>query len=286
MKKYMTMEDFLKTQTTNKDKKKRKNIFDHLIAIGCFSIIVFSLYTIFNWCKDNSKIKQLNKNIQQSVDILEVMDKGETINPPVDMNSNYYYYIKLPFIDVNCDTLLKENKDTIGYIHINNTNVSYPILQTDNNIYYLNHSFDKKRNKAGRIYLDYKNDINNLSDNTVIYGHARFDGTMFGSLKNVLSDYWLKNKDNYVIYISTFKENMLFQIFSIYTVEKENYYIKTSFDSDNEKREWLDTMKERNIAPISTEVNIDDKILTLSTCQNNHGGRIVIQAKLIKRQKK
>ena len=286
MKKYMTMEDFLKTQTTNKDKKKRKNIFDHLIAIGCFSIIFFSLYTIFNWCKDNSKIKQLNKNIQQSVDILEVTDKGEVINPPVDMNSNYYYYIKFPFIDVNCDTLLKENKDTIGYIHINNTNVSYPILQTDNNIYYLNHSFDKKRNKAGWIYLDYKNDINNLSDNTVIYGHARFDGTMFGSLKNVLSDYWLKNKDNYVIYISTFKENMLFQIFSIYTIEKENYYIKTSFDSDTEKREWLDTMKERNIAPISTEVNIDDKILTLSTCQNNHGGRIVVQAKLIKRQKK
>lgn len=286
MKKYMTMEDFLKTQTTNKDKKKRKNIFDHLIAIGCFSIIFFSLYTIFNWCKDNSKIKQLNKNIQQSVDILEVTDKGEVINPPVDMNSNYYYYIKFPFIDVNCDTLLKENKDTIGYIHINNTNVSYPILQTDNNIYYLNHSFDKKRNKAGWIYLDYKNDINNLSDNTVIYGHARFDGTMFGSLKNVLSDYWLKNKDNYVIYISTFKENMLFQIFSIYTIEKENYYIKTSFANDNEKREWLDTMKERNIAPISTEVNIDDKILTLSTCQNNHGGRIVVQAKLIKRQKK
>ena len=107
---------------------------------------------------------------------------------------------------------------------------------------------------------------------------------MFGSLKNLFSSIWQKDKDNYVIYLATPKESMIFQIFSIYTIQKENYYMKTDFSSDDEKQEWLYTMKERNEAEIDTDVDINDKILTLSTCKNNRGGRIVVQAKLIKRQ--
>ena len=126
--------------------------------------------------------------------------------------------------------------------------------------------------------------MENLGDNTILYGHARLDGTLFGSLKNVLSSSWQKNKDNYVIFLSTPRENWLFQIFSIYTIKKEGYYITTNFSSSGKKQVWLNTMKERNIAPIDTEVDVKDKILTLSTCQDSNGGRIVVHAKLIKRQ--
>ena len=282
MKKYMTLEEFFKTSTTIK--KRKKNIFDYIVAIGCFSIIIFSLYTILNWVKDNSKIKQLNTEIIQNTRIIDSNEKGELVNPPVDMNSNYYYYTKFSLMEVDFSRLGEINGDTVAFIRIDNTNVNYPVVQVDNNAYYLKHSFDKKSNKGGWIFLDFRNDINNLSDNTIIYGHSRLDGTMFGSLKNTLTDYWQSDKNNYVIYISTPKENMLFQIFSIYTIQKENYYIRTSFETKKAKQKWLDTMKKRNIAPIDTDVNVDDKILTLSTCQNNHDGRIVVQAKLIKKQ--
>lgn len=284
MKKYMTLEEFFKTSTTIK--KRKKNIFDYIVAIGCFSIIIFSLYTILNWIKDNSKIKQLNTEIIQNTRIIDSNGRGELVNPPVDMNSNYYYYTKFSLMEVDFSRLGEINDDTVAFIRIDNTNVNYPVVQVDNNAYYLKHSFDKKSNNGGWIFLDFRNDINNLSDNTIIYGHSRLDGTMFGSLKNTLTDYWQSDKNNYIIYISTPKENMLFQIFSIYTIQKENYYIRTSFETKKDKQKWLDTMKERNIAPIDTDVNIDDKILTLSTCQNNHDGRIVVQAKLIKRQKR
>ena len=80
------------------------------------------------------------------------------------------------------------------------------------------------------------------------------------------------------------KENLVFQIFSIYTIASENYYIETDFSSSADKEKWLNTMKERNTTSFNTSVNTNDKILTLSTCQNNNGGRIVVQAKLIKRQ--
>ena len=107
---------------------------------------------------------------------------------------------------------------------------------------------------------------------------------MFGSLKKVLTNSWQKNKENYVIRISTPKENMLFQIFSVYTIDAESYYITTNFVRPERKIKWIEDMKERNIAPINTEVSVEDKILTLSTCQNNNGKRIVVHAKLIKKE--
>ena len=167
-----------------------------------------------------------------------------------------------------------------------NSNINYPIVQTTNNEYYLTHAFDKSYNSAGWVFMDYENLINFQSDNTIIYGHGRLDKTVFGSLKNALDKTWQGNLENYVIWISTPNENLVYQIFSIYTIDKESYYIKSSFSSTKEKQDWIKTMKSRNITNQYTPVDENDKILTLSTCLNNNGGRIVVQAKLIKVQKR
>ncbi len=280
----MTMEEYLKTQSLKKEKNKIK-LFKCILGILCLIIILFSLYTIFKWWADNYKIRQINKKIEENTNINNNNKQGELVNPPKDKNSNYYYYSNIPFYQVNFSILSTLNEDTVAYIRMRGTNIKYPIVQTNNNDYYLTHSLDKSENKAGWVFLDYRNNINDLDDNTIIYGHARLDGTMFGSLKNALSKDWQNDPDNYVIFISTPKENMIFQIFSIYTIKSEGYYITTNFNSNSSKQEWINTMKKRNIAKIDTEVDINDKILTLSTCQNYKDGRIVVQAKLIKRQK-
>ncbi len=279
----MTIEDYFKTQSIDKTKTKISK-WHKILAIVCLIIIIFSLYTIFKWSFDNYKIRQINKEINKNIKINKNSEEGELVNPPNDKNNNYYYYIKFPFYEINYSSFLSQNKDMVAFIYIKNTNINYPVVQANDNTYYLNHSFDKKENEAGWIFMDYRNNIKNLSDNTTIYGHARLDGTMFGSLRKVLSSTWQNDLDNYVIYLSTLKESMIFQIFSIYTIKSESYYITPNFSSNNKKQIWLDTMKRRNIAPIDTDVNTNDKILTLSTCQNNKGGRIVIHAKLIKRK--
>ena len=284
MKKYMTIEDYFKTQVVEKKKNGKGMRLRWVLAIMCLILIIFSLYTIFKWCYDNYQIRQINKEIEKNLNVNSSNEQGEIVNPPTNKSSNYYYYVNFPFYEVSFSPFLLKNSDTVAFIHIRNTNINYPVVQTTNNDYYLKHSFDKEKNDAGWIFMDYRSDINNLGDNTTIYGHARLDGTMFGSLKNMLSAYWQNDLDNYVIYLSTPKESMVFQIFSMYTIESESYYITPNFSSNNKKQIWLDTMKSRNTAPIDTEVDIDDKILTLSTCQDNHGGRIVVHSKLIKRK--
>ncbi len=276
----MTIEEYYKTKCPKKGNKK---LFISLMMM-CLSLIIFSLYTILNWYDDNSKIKQINTEIDKNIKLKTNQSHEELVNSPIDSNSNYYYYATFPFLNVDFSYLLSKNSDTVGFLQVKNTNIHYPVVKTVDNNYYLEHSFDKSENKAGWIYMDYRSNIDSLVDNTVIYGHSRLDGTMFGTLKYALTPDWQADKDNYVIYLSTLKENMIFQIFAIYTTTRENYYLTPNFFTAEKKQAWLNTIKERNIAPVNTEVDVNDKILTLSTCQNTHGGRIVIHSKLIKRQ--
>ena len=126
--------------------------------------------------------------------------------------------------------------------------------------------------------MDYKNNKNFEDENTILYAHNRKDKSMFGTLDNLLK---IDMTNEYpLIYISTINQKMLYKIFSVYTIETEDYYIKTTFDS-NEKAEWLDVIKNRNQAQVSNEVNVNDKILTLSTCYNNDEMRLVVHAKRI-----
>ncbi len=282
MKKYISIEDYFKEQNNVKEQKK---LLKNIIFILCLLIFIFSIYTILNWQSNNSKIRQINNEINEIIDIKNNNEDQQLVNPPSNLNDNYFYYINFPFLTVNFSKLLLKNNNTVGFIKISNTAVNYPVVQASDNEYYLNHSFDKSENKAGWIFLDFRGNLIDLIDNNVIYGHSRLDGTLFGSLSHVLTSDWQDNIDNYVIYLSTLKENMIFQIFSIYTIPKESYYITPNFASIEKKKVWLNEMKKRNVAPIDTLVNENDKILTLSTCQNNYGGRIVIHSKLIKKQK-
>lgn len=256
------------------------------------SIISITSLKLFFWNKDNQNINKLEEEINNMVNIEIIEETGNLINPPEEPDnteqppvyvSDYWYYVTFPFYEVDFTQLIEKNSDTIAFIHMNNTNVNYPVVQTTNNDYYLTHAFDKRKNEAGWVYMDYRNTLDPMSDNIVIYGHGRVNNTVFGSLRKTLTDSWQNNKDNYVINISTPTINYVYQIFSIYTIEAESYYIQTSFPTAEEKQTWIDTMISRNTAKkIQTTVNSDDKILTLSTCYNDDGIRIVVQAKLIK----
>ena len=259
-------------------------LFILFIFIG---IIIYSLYKIFNWNVDNKKTIDITKKIEEVTEVVEVDDTPETeiVNEEEDNSNPYWYYITFPLIDVDISNLKSQNSDTVGWINVNNTNVNYPFVHTNNNDYYLKHSFDKSYNAAGWIFLDYRNNTIFSDRNNIIYGHSRLDKTMFGSLNKVLKSEWYSNKDNHIIRISLENENTLWQIFSVYKIETETYYITTNFNSDNEYMEFLNTIKNRSLYDFNANLNKDDKILTLSTCYSDNE-RTVVHARLIKRSVK
>ena len=206
-----------------------------------------------------------------------------------NITSYYYSYkkdleFKEKIAEYDFEKLKEINTDIVGFIEVENTNISYPVVKSSDNSYYLNHSYKKEKNNIGSIFLDYRNDLDNLSKNNIIYGHGRLDNTMFGSLNNLLDSSNLDSKESYYITLSTPNSIMTFKIFSVYTIPKEGYYIKTYFSSNKYFKEFLETIMKRSIYNFNTDVNTSDKILTLSTCKDNFGKRVVVHAKLLKKE--
>lgn len=276
----------------NKKKTKlklRKGVGLILLFI-CFGVFIFSVSKIYIWHQENKEVDKQMTEIEQIIEIEEVKEgdeevKIEQVNPPKqeDKNNDYWNYIKLPLISVNFKELKKKNSDTVAYLKVNGTNINYPVVQTSDNKYYLTHSFDKSTNSAGWVFMDYRNDASNLQDNTIIYAHGRVNTTMFGSLKNVFKNNWYQNTDNYIVNLSTPEENTLWQVISVYQIATTTDYLTSSFGTEESKQKFIDMILERSKYDFKTDVNTDDKILTLSTCANKDE-KVVLHAKLIKKQ--
>ena len=263
--------------------KKRKKLNVKNLCLLIFFLIMlivflFSLINVIMWIIDNNNTNDIIKKVADTYEISEKSYDNEVI-----INENekdiYFDYMNLKFIDVDINKLKTFNPDTIGFIKVMGTNINYPFVQTIDNDYYLNRSYDKTYNNAGWIFLDYRN--NGFNDkNTIIYGHGRINGTMFGSLKDTLKSSWQNNKDNYIIKISTEKENSIWQIFSVYKIATTSDYLQTTF-SDNEFESFINLIKGRSSYNFETNVTNEDKVLTLSTCYNDND-KMVVHAKLIK----
>lgn len=257
------------------------------IIVASFIGLLFSFIGMTLWSEDTTNIEKQLESINESVLVIESEDEKNVeiitqVTKP-KKSDPYHEYIKMKLIDVELDKLIKKNKDIRGWIKVNGTNINYPFVQGKDNEYYLKHSFDKKYNDGGWVFLDYRNNIKNLDKNTIIYAHSRKNKTMFGTLENVLSSSWLKNDTNYVIKLSTEYENTLWQVFSVYYIPTTSDYLKTKFESDEEYQEFLDMISNRSKHDFKTSVNVNDLILTLSTCHGNTE-KTVLHAKLIKRE--
>ena len=278
-----------KKKTIKRRRLKKQTVVWELIFLLSVFVLIISLTKVFVWFKDNDKTEAIAKEIIQEIPVEEVLDDKETEiinkekNP--DKESDYWSYIKQSLINVDIDSLKEKNGDTIGWIKVNNTNINYPFVQTKDNDYYLSHAFDKSNNNAGWVFLDYRNNSDFSDKNNIIYAHARRDNSMFGSLRNVLKKEWYSNKDNHIIKLSTANENTMWQIFSVYKIPVETYYITTQFTTSSQYKAFLETITKRSVHQFNTTVDSSDKILTLSTC-SGEDDRIVVHAKLIKRSSK
>ena len=229
-----------------KEKKKMGiiSIFFLILFIGIF------LYTSSNlvvWYKSNKELEKNEKDIFNKV----VTTSEE--NPEK--------------IEIDFKKLQEINSDVKGWITIENTNINYPILQTNNNEYYLKHDINKKYSSCGSIFLDCDSDASFTKKNTVIYGHNLLNGKMFAELTNIL-DGKLGNKINIKIYLP--EEEKEYEVFSVYMGEpslemKQNSSYEDILNKSNLKFEYKEENKENNL-------------ITLITCNSNSEKRIVVTA--------
>lgn len=190
--------------------------------------------------------------------------------------------------------LKSKNPNTVGYLTMSGVDVYEPILQAEDNSYYLTHAFDGTENKAGAVFLDYRAEISaeRQSDMLVLYGHNQRDGTMFGNLKHYKRDVDFYKRNPFITFETEYgsQKYVIFGFFVTNTLAKHDsngevfhYHDYPELYSEEVYSWYMGEVAKRNeiISPI--DVTYGDKFLVLSTCSNEYSGsRFVVLARKLR----
>ena len=188
-----------------------------------------------------------------------------------------------PYADAlrNMDfTALREvNSDVLGWIMIPGTPISYPLLQGEDNQYYLKHTWKKWSSAVGAIFLECQNSPDLSDFNTIVYGHRMNNGSMFASLKNYKKQsYWAAHP---CVYITDDNGSHKYEIFAAYEVSTTGTTYQLGFSGDASKQAFIDYCLAQSVIDTGITPTVYDRVLTLSTCTGNgHATRWVVQAVL------
>lgn len=175
---------------------------------------------------------------------------------------------------IDFSKLKEENSDTVGYLWIEDTSISYPVVQGPDNSYYLRRGFDKSYNQRGWIYMNSENHADMSDQNTVLFGHNTLDDTMFGPLLDL---YEGRLGNNIQIHYDTEKEKRVYQVYSA--------YLASPYDGSGISTQVLpnfyDATKAKSALDFLEVTEKSKPILTLSTCYYTNKNRIIVHAILI-----
>ncbi|MBQ4373724.1 MAG: class B sortase [Lachnospiraceae bacterium] len=298
-------EDLLEDKAVAKEAAQKfqyQKVLGRLAAVLAVAFFGYFVYAEVAEVMHTRELERLARERQEAMQQAAVTDETPTIQEePVEGDANTEPveesnpFARDELVDPATLTVLPEyeeflsqNPDLVGWLTIQGTKVDYPVVQkTEDNDYYLNHSFDGSEDSAGTIYVDYRSDIVNPTTNTMVYGHNMKNGTMFGSLKNYLQEDFFK--EYRYIQFNTIYEHRLYQVVSVglseVAYQDENSYRYYNFIQANNMEEWQEFVDNVNsLAIYQSDVTLEpsDEILTLSTCNSyTEDGRLFIVAKRI-----
>lgn len=262
-------------------KNKQGDPVSFLMLVLIFFVGVF-LYTYLY--VDKTEIKYvddsiLEKSEEEVAEETIASDKETYTDNEINL---YRKYGKMDINSIRISDLKKTNSDVVAWIMVDGTNVNYPIVQTSDNDFYLNHDIMKNLKGSGWTFMDFRNSIDMSDSNTIFYGHNLLNKTAFGSLSNVFTDDWFQNSNHYIVVVTELGK-YIYQVFSCYYIDPEVYYLQTNFIRESDYQEFLEKLSSRSNYDFSVSVTTNDKIITLSTCTDDNKGRKVVHAKLIKK---
>ena len=191
--------------------------------------------------------------------------------------------------------LVAENSDFVGWIRVPGTNINHPVVKVNDNAFYLHKGLDKKYDVRGTIFMDYRDHVDNLCKNTILYGHNNLDSTMFSDLEKYKDIEFYKQ--NPVIEFNTIYHNYKWKIISVFFANAEpqddNDYVINyiyPFMTDDSFEEYYQELLIRSLFFTTVDTVKTDKILTLSTCTRDmdikgHGetnARFVVVARMVR----
>lgn len=186
------------------------------------------------------------------------------------------------------EELKKQNNDIIGWIEIENTIINYPVLQCEDNSFYMTHNYKKEYSAEGSIFLDKDYNWELPSSNLLLYGHNNKNKTMFAELLNYKEESYYK--EHPTIRFTTLAEDKTYEIIAVfksrvyYKSEKDvfRYYYFINAENEEEYNNYINESKKASLYDTGKTATYGDQLLTLSTCEySQEDGRFVVVAKKV-----
>lgn len=249
-----------------------------LVAVGCLGYFGYYCYEADRTRQENERMAALKENEQVNAmyDSQKIVQKDEETGQERVLTVLDEY-----------KSLYNQNKNLIGWLKIADTNIDYPVMQTADNTYYLDHNMNQESDKNGTLFLDASCDVVRPSTNLIIYGHNMRSGNMFGNLDKYKSvDYYKKHP---VISFDSIYEKGSYQVMYVFRshIYREDeiafkYYQFIDAVTQQEFDSNMRAMAEMSLYETGVEAVFGDQLLTLSTCDYEEtDGRFVVVAKRI-----
>ncbi|MCR5417417.1 MAG: class B sortase [Lachnospiraceae bacterium] len=248
-----------------------------LIMVGCLGY--FAVYVM-----DAGRSAALRESIARKKDNkdIQAMFAGKKVDSGVSTEGK-----PNPTILDEYKSLYSQNKNLIGWLSIADTNIDNPVMQTEDNTYYLNHDINQKEDKNGTLFLDSACDVLKPSMNLIIYGHNMRSGNMFGSLSKYKSEDYYKNHSE-ILFDSIYEKGTyeVMYVFNSKIYAKDEiafkYYQFIDASSEEEFNSNMREMEEMSLYDTGVRARYGDRLLTLSTCDYlEDDSRFVVVAKRI-----
>lgn len=262
-----------------KKRDKRRRLLVALcavVAVGCFGYFGVYYYFSDRTEMDYASLAQLKGST--------TLAGGTT--PGVTIHYTEEEEIELTVLE-EYQTLYNKNKKLIGWLKIDDTNIDYPVMQTTNNEYYLDHNYNQEYDKNGSLFLDKDCDVVHRNTNLIIYGHHMKSGKMFGNLNKYSSEEYCKQHST--IQFDTIYEKGTYEVMYVFRSKIYNedevvfkYYQFLDATSEKEFNSNMQEMAALSLYDTGVTASYGDELLTLSTCDNSEqDGRFVVVAKRI-----
>lgn len=277
--------------------KKIIKVSSLFLVLVCITSLVYIISYVCNLKQEEKYLGHLAEEAEQVKDIVlneEIREKakGELQNPKsakIIVKSETTEEIQYSILS-KYEELHQQNSDMIGWIKIEDTNINYPVMQTEinNPTFYINRNFQKKESVLGIPFIDSRCTLE--SENIIIYSHNMRNGTMFGELtKYKEEEYYKKHR---IIICDTIYEERKYEIIAV-LLSKVYYYDKPTegtfefynyieLDTKEQFDEYVTALKEQSLYETGVSAEYNDNLITLVTCNyHTEDGRLLVVAKRI-----
>ena len=268
----------------------KKNVRKALRAVLLMVFVVSTALMVHQWLDNADGEAAYNDamDIAMQVKEPEAPEQPQPTEIPVEATKPVTYWVPVPvegdpvmeeMAEINIAALREENEDVLGWIRIPDTRIDYPLLQGEDNDFYLKHTWQKQRNSVGSIFLEHLNRPDLTDFNTIVYGHNMRDKSMFGQLDNYsIEGFW---ETHPYVYIAIDSGVYRYEVFAFLQAPVDSVTYSIRPQRDDTKQEFIDYSMEHTWIDTGVRPVITDRILTLSTCTGrDYSARNVVQARL------